>query len=315
MSKNILLCHWNGRFGNRMHQYAYGATYSKLNNYIFWLPSDWEGTVLFKNQVHEVCPLDEIRLRINQRTEPFDNIDYRVKAIQDYWDKDARYINVDKPNENYNTFDGKNVFFDSVAAYHETVFQKMSKKYLNHIFEFSDLVKNCDNYKRLEDRQGTYDLAHLRRGEITNKEYNIKYQQNYSVISMYSYEKAFKKFDVDPQKVEWISDDYSRKWHKDRKLEVRGKWTYPVGSEELPVVIFDWLEDWLKIHFARKVFRANSSFSWWASFLNPNGKIFSPVLDDHCVFGIHGMREIQVDFIEATYPHWMHGKPDIYIND
>jgi hypothetical protein len=46
----ILLSHWNGRFGNRMHQYAYGATYSKINNVSFILTTDWEGTYLFKNQ-------------------------------------------------------------------------------------------------------------------------------------------------------------------------------------------------------------------------------------------------------------------------
>ena len=43
MEKFILLSHWNGRFGNRLHQYAYGVTYSKLNNTPFVLPSDWEG--------------------------------------------------------------------------------------------------------------------------------------------------------------------------------------------------------------------------------------------------------------------------------
>ena len=46
----IILSHWNGRFGNRMHQYAYGVTYSKMFNVPFYLPSDWEGTHLFKIQ-------------------------------------------------------------------------------------------------------------------------------------------------------------------------------------------------------------------------------------------------------------------------
>jgi hypothetical protein len=71
----ILLAHWNGRFGNRMHQYAYGATYSKINSVKFILPSDWEGTKLFKNQIHEVCDNKEARLHINQSKKPFDSIE------------------------------------------------------------------------------------------------------------------------------------------------------------------------------------------------------------------------------------------------
>lgn len=46
----ILLSHWIGRFGNRMHQYAYGSTYSELNKVDFILPSEWEGSYLFKEK-------------------------------------------------------------------------------------------------------------------------------------------------------------------------------------------------------------------------------------------------------------------------
>jgi hypothetical protein len=43
----IVLLHWIGRFGNRMFQYAFGCSYAKKFNCIFYIPSEWEGTVLF----------------------------------------------------------------------------------------------------------------------------------------------------------------------------------------------------------------------------------------------------------------------------
>jgi hypothetical protein len=54
----VMLIHWNGRFGNRLHQYAYGATYAKVNDMDFQLPSEWEGTHIFKNQKHSVVEDD-----------------------------------------------------------------------------------------------------------------------------------------------------------------------------------------------------------------------------------------------------------------
>ena len=53
---SIVLLHWHGRFGNRLHQYAYGVTYARRNGCRFWLPSHWEGTHLFQTQHHAVLP-------------------------------------------------------------------------------------------------------------------------------------------------------------------------------------------------------------------------------------------------------------------
>ena len=61
MSEFLLQLDWHGRFGNRMFQYAYGATYARLTGLDFWLPAEWEGTRLFQHQVHRVVENDEIR--------------------------------------------------------------------------------------------------------------------------------------------------------------------------------------------------------------------------------------------------------------
>ena len=314
MKESILLCHWNGRFGNRIHQYVYGATYADKFKIDFILPSEWEGTRLFKNQKHSVLGDDELRLVLNQTSVDFDSLKARSEAMNKYnkrMDTDFTYLNPDDPKETY--CGKKAVYIDSVCAYHPEIFYKMSKKFVKEIFTFNDHVKSLDFYKYWEDKQGTYDMAHLRRDDISNAEYNKNNVQGYSVVSMNSYKKAFKKFGYDPKEVVWTSDDYDKQWHEDREENKRGGWRYPEGSEYMGTdLIFDWLPDFIKLYFARTIFRANSSFSYWAAELSPVAKTYSPVLDKQVIYGKDDkFEEIKVNFVEGNQPHWMYERMDI----
>jgi hypothetical protein len=181
----------------------------------------------------------------------------------------------------------------------------MSRSHLKGLCEFSDEVMRLEAYKRYSDIQGLYDVAHLRRDDISDVEYNRTHLQGYSVVSMESYRRAFRKFGYAEESIAWVSDDYTGKWHVGRKARFRGGWTYPTGSEYLPRIMFDWLDDFLKLYFARTIFRANSSFSWWAAMLSPTAKVFSPVIDTHHIYGVDGTEEITVDFVEGNHPHWL----------
>ena len=305
----ILLLHWHGRFGNRMHQYAYGVTYARLNDRRFWLPSDWEGTQLFETQHHEPAPHSGLRASLSEagKVPP----EHRLELARQVMPR-LRLVAPESPRANYRRR-GVPVCFDSLSAYHPSIFAKMSRRHLRSVFAFSDAVKRLDIYRRLEDRQGTYDIAHLRRDDISNPKYNRNHPQGYSVVSRESYVRAFRQYGFDPQRVEWTSDDYSRQWHVDRPPSRRGTWRYPTGSEVLPDVIFDWLEDFLRLYFARTIFRANSSFSWWAAFLAPHARVFSPLLRAKHIYGVDGMEELAVDFVEGNHPHWMFGNGDIVV--
>jgi hypothetical protein len=295
-----------------MHQYAYGVTYSKLNNVPFYLPSDWEGTYLFENQHHKIIENDTLRLEINQTEPSMNNIGFRTQSIQKIYPS-ARQINPDIHPENYNPSSSP-VFFDSVCAYSQTIFDSMDKNHLLDVFEFSQRVKDTKAYQYWSDRQGTYDIAHLRRDDISNAAYNQQNPQGYSVISKDSYEKAFEKFGYDSEDILWISDDFTKKWHSNREQTRVLGWTYPMGSTFDGELVFDWLPDFLKLYFARTIFRANSSFSWWASFLSPTAKVYSPVLDKQLIYGRDGIEEeIDVEFVEGNHPHWMYGVNDIII--
>ena len=308
---SAVMLYWYGRFGNRMHQYAYGVTYARLNGCRLWLPSEWEGTQLFAQQPHVVLPRGRLRTTLNRSRDQFDHPERRAAALRAVV-PEAVQLRPARPGESYARHDAT-VFYDDMCCYHPSIFAAQSRAHLRSVFAFSEAVTRLDLYKRLADRQGTYDIAHLRRDDISNPQYNRTHVQGYSVISQRSYAAAFARFGFDPAAIEWVSDDYHRLWHRDREQKPRGRWIYPTGSEVLPDVVFDWLEDFLRLYFARTIFRANSSFSWWASFLSPTARVFSPVIDKRHIYGIDGLEEIDVDFVEGNHPHWMYDNADIRI--
>jgi hypothetical protein len=317
MSEFLLQLRWNGRFGNRMFQYAYGATYAKLTGLEYWLPSEWEGTRLFKHQNHRIVENEEICLVLAQPDHWYTRTQENMEVVRKYY-PDAELYDAELAPDPYIT-PGHPLCHANGCAYNSAIFLSMSRAHLKSVFEFSEEVTRLEMYRRYADMQGLYDVAHLRRDDISDIEYNRNNIQGYSVVSKDSYSRAFKKFGYDEDSIQWVSDDYTGKWHVGRKMRYLGGWEYPAGSEYLPGIIFDWLDDFLKLFFARTIFRANSSFSWWAATLSPTAKVFSPVIDRKHIYGVDGMEEIDVDFVEGNHPHWLYGgkyaKPVILIGE
>src|SRR5262245_41159903 len=337
MSAFLLQLRWSGRFGNRLHQYAYGATYARLTGLDYWLTSEWEGTKLFRSQPFKVVENDDIRAAllkpdegaVSPREEMWaaqrnaaDAAHYadlagvtreRMRVVQAHY-PDAELIDAESIADPYMK-PGHPLCHANGCAYNAAIFPSISKGHLRSLCEFSSEVKRLECYRRYADMQGLYDVAHLRRDDVSNPEFNRTHVQGYSVISRESYLRAFKKFGYAEDSIQWVSDDYTRKWHVDRKLRFRGGWGYPTGSEYLPGIVFDWLDDFLKMYFARTIFRANSSFSWWAAALSPTATVFSPALDRRHIYGVDGMEEIDVDFVAGNHPHWLYGAPDIILGE
>ena len=242
--KSLNHVHWIGRFGNRMFQAAYGKTFEKEFNVDFRVPSKWEGDVLFKN-----C---KSKLILNEKLRQ-DLIQYGKEAYGHVYEQWGEIIKkYDKSmTDMFPYFLGTwkkpktDLWMDCSCWDSEYVFDKYNKKDLIKLFEFSDEVKESEVYKRAEDKQGTYDVAHLRRDDIvfSSKEHNW----NYSVISRRSYEKAFQVFDCDRNKMEWISDDFPS--HPNMG------WSYPEGQHKIDEIFFDFFPDFLKLYFARNIFR------------------------------------------------------------
>ena len=317
MIEFLLQLRWSGRFGNRMFQYAYGATYARVTGLEYWMPSEWEGTRLFKQQPHRVVENDEIRLAFTSSDEGAAANDLRMQAVRKHY-ADAELFDAELAEDPYRT-PGHPMCHANGCAYNPAIFPRVSKAHLKSLCEFSDEVTRLEAYRRFSDLQGLYDVAHLRRDDIANPEYNRTGIQGYSVISKESYLRAFEKFGFSPESMQWVSDDYTGKWHAGRGARHWGDWEYPIGSKYFPGLGFDWLTDFLKLYFARTIFRANSSFSWWAAALSPTAKVFSPVIDKRHIYGVDGMDEIDVDFVEGNHPHWLYGgryaKPQIVLGE
>jgi hypothetical protein len=313
MSEFLLQLRWTGRFGNRLFQYAYGASYARLTGLEFQLPSEWEGTRLFRDQTHRVVENEELRIALRSPAEGPESNRQKMDVVRKYY-PDAELIDAELIADPY-LKPGHPICHANLCAYNWALFAGMSKAHLKNLLEFSEDVTRLDSYKRYFDLQGLYDVAHLRRDDISDAQYNRTHAQGYSVISRESYLQAFRKYGYAEDSIQWISDDYTGKWHAGRKRRFRGGWEYPTGSQYLLPIIFDWLDDFLKLYFARTIFRANSSFSWWGGLLSPTAKVFSPVMDKRHIYGVDGMEELTVDFVEGNHPHWLDGKPEIVLSD
>jgi len=287
-----------------MHQYAYGATYKRINNVEYWTHAPWEGDRLFKTPENKIYHLPETIFSQQLDNGSILGAD-RDKVVTDYF-ANIKKIDSLLPVQNYAKYPHP-VFYDSLSAYNDSVFEPMDKDHLLKVFEFSDQVKETAAYKYWSDRAGTYDIAHLRRDDIASPEFNKVNIQGYSVVSKDSYTKAFKQYGFDPDSIQWTSDDYLNKWHTDRPVSPRLGWSYPSGAEYREDIVFDWLEDFLRLYFARTIFRANSSFSWWAAFLSPTATVYSPILDNQIIYGRDDRyEEIETEFAMGNEPHWMY---------
>jgi hypothetical protein len=307
LSKNkVIINAWTGMFGIRMHEYAFAKTYAHKNNMELEILSNWEGSVMFKNATENIIEFPELVEYLkngNRSLEERNNETLKYYPGSIYWNGNWH---PEGPYKNNNC----SIITNDTNAYQESIFDEMELSYIKHIFELSDTVKESSSYKYWEERKGTYDVAHLRRGDIADIQYNLNNEQGYSLVSKESYFKAFEKFGYDKDKIEWISNDHTKKWHADREDKPMLGWSYPEGAEFNKDMIFDWLDDWLKIYFARTVFRGNSSFSFWACLLSPTAKVYSPVMDKQLIYGRNGItEELIVDFTEGNENHWMYSEP------
>jgi hypothetical protein len=299
----LLQLRWSGRFGNRLLQYAYGATYAQRTGAEYWMPSEWEGTRLFASQPHAVVPDDEIRRALSGPDDGKEGNQARMEAVRKHL-PDAELVDVEVVGAPYAPR-GQVWCHGNGCAFNRAVYAGLSRSHLRALCEFSDEVKSLRCYQRYYEMRGLYDVAHLRRDDISDPEYNRTHVQGYSVISKDAYLAAFEKFGFCPDEVQWVSDDYTGRWHVGRPKRYQAGWSYPLGSEYVPGIVFDWLDDFLKLYFARTIFRANSSFSWWAGLLSPTARVISPVIHRRHIYGVDGMEEIMVDFVDSNDPQWL----------
>ncbi len=327
-SNKILQIHWHGRFGNRMFMYAFCNSLAELNGLTYYIPSEWEGTHLFKNHERvKIIPDDELRLHVNQSQKGMDTKEYRAKAVEYYKQRsqDISLTHVTLKEERI--YDMKNMYYDDLdCMYAGHCHKHMSKDFVKQLFEFNENVKNSEMYKEIETLKGTYDLVHLRRGDISIP----SYKGAHSMIAKQCYINALEHYGFEEKNVVWISDNYNetsiptkneelnawyQKWLP-RTNEGKHKWFYPIGEHKIDdVVFFDFFIDFLLLKFARTIFRGNSAFSWWGAFLSDASKVYSPILQSK-PSDKKEKYHVQQDviFVENNDPHFMGSTGEGFIN-
>jgi hypothetical protein len=112
--------------------------------------------------------------------------------------------------------------------------------------------------------------VHIRRGD-----YLTTYNNIFCTIAEEAYIQAIKEAGYDPNK----------------RVEVR---------EDKPTIYrmpgLEWIRDFFTLINADVLFRANSTFSWWAATLGHAKEVYSPVVE-----GLNGY-QAQVKFIKGNWP-------------
>jgi len=153
----------------------------------------------------------------------------------------------------------------------------LSETKLREWFTFQD--KWIEYFANLK----SYAIAHLRRGD-----YQTLYANVFCIVSKESYQKAFEKFGVRVHDVYWKMEETQVKWR---------------GMDD--DLLF--LPDFFEMINAQHLFRANSTFSFWAGFFNKN-KVYSPSVGNKV-----GLND--VEFIEGNHPQLFPSHSDIMFKD
>jgi len=140
----------------------------------------------------------------------------------------------------------------------------LSEAKLREWFIFQD--KWLDYFVNLK----SYAVAHMRRGD-----YQTLYANVFCMVSKESYQKAFEEFGVRGCDVIWKTEESQVKWR---------------GLDD--DLLF--LPDFFEMTNAEHLFRANSTFSFWAGFFNKN-KVYSPVVGNKV-----GLSDVK--FVEGNQP-------------
>lgn len=148
-------------------------------------------------------------------------------------------------------------------------------------FQHADCLKYCTRTKLRQwftfetqfvheypYRPGTV-AAHMRRGDYLDMP-NI-----FCTVEETAYLNAIKKHGYAVNQVLWVKESAPR---------------------HSPWPQYDWLNDFFILYNADVVFRANSTFSWWAATIGHAKKVFSPVVE-----GKRGSHE-DVEFVEGNHP-------------
>ena len=308
----IYQLHWFGRFGNRVFLYIFVNEWARVNNGIGYLPSLWEGDTLFEKSPYcKIITDDTLRLEINQTHPSMDNASYRKGSLERFNQRTgSNIVYLDTRSIKDNT---KIAFDDLNCMYYRSLHSKMDPIEIKKLFNFKKEIIDSELYQDIIKHKGNYIVAHLRRGDIASP----YYKGAHSMITRESYLKAFKQYGIKDEDVIWLSDDkkertqmpfmFSKNYYNISKGHL---WNYPQGEQhQHNEIIFDFLIELLLLKFAKKIFRANSSFSWFGAFIS-DAEVYSPVITSKPTNQRNSFYKMDCDFVPGNKEGFMGSKEE-----
>ena len=271
------------------------------------MPSEWEGTVLFRsNPYSQVISDEQLRTEINDEKMGLS----RQSALLSYNTRTGDNVAFVQFGDSKH-IGRTNVAFDDLdCMYHSHCFDLIDDDILEECYRFNDAVLNSELYRYFEVRKGLYTAVHIRRGDIAEP----TYIGAHSMISRDSYDRVLKELSLQTLSPDVVimSDDYTQCWDVQGQHpfhSVGHRWRYPEGEFVQESIFFDFFPDFLRLMFAHTVVRANSSFSWWAACLS-RGTVYSPVIHSKPVDRINKYYCQDTHFVKGNHPHFMGSKQE-----
>ena len=304
-SNKLVLLHWIGRFGNRMFQYAFGCSYAKRYNCIFYIPSEWEGSIIFKQ--NNYCRLITDEMLSTDINNPSATDEMRKTSLANYNDRTGDAVE-------YVSFQNKHAvgkvnvaFADLHCMYYQYLFDIFDEELIKEIYTFNDAVLQSEMYQWFyANKNAAQTVCHLRRGDIAE----LNFIGSHSMISKESYLNQLYMLGIGALDVIWISESEQERSDNVWNDKSRGhNWSYPKGESYCPEIFLDFLPDFLSMVFANTLLRGNSSLSWWAAFLS-SAEIYSPVINPKPQDSINKYYCCECEFVKGNAPHFMGSKLD-----
>ena len=254
---------------------------------------------------------DTLRLEINQTHPTMDNAAYRKGSLDRFNERtNSNIVYLDTRN----ITDQKQIAFDDLnCMYFRSMHRKMDPIEIKKLFIFKQEIVKSELYQDIFKHKGTYVVAHLRRGDIASR----YYKGAHSMITKESYLEAFRQYEVDEKEIIWLSDDSSERtqmpfmFSKDYYSISNGHlWSYPEGEHhQNNEIIFDFLIELLLLTFAKKIFRANSSFSWFGAFIS-EAEVYSPVIKSKPTNLRNSFYKMDCEFVPGNKEGFMGSKEE-----
>lgn len=165
-------------------------------------------------------------------------------------------------------------------------FNLLSELELREWFVFQN--KWLEIYSEKED----YVAAHVRRGD-----YSRNYSNTFCIVTKNSYLRACEKYDLDKQKLIWISEEKPTIDSRATDVSYKNVVNSMYGSGVYEDKGISFLPDFFKMINADVLLRSNSTFGFWAGFFRNGRRMYSPVVSNKT-----GVSD--VEFVEGNRSAW-----------